>query len=586
VKLAVPEQLDRPRAVSYLRVSTKEQAERDGDPEGFSIPAQRQANLRAAESLGADVVAEFVDRGESARSAARPELQRMLKFVEAEPISYCIVHKVDRLARNRVDDVEINLALTKAGARLISATENIDESPSGMLLHGIMSSIAEFYSRNLANEVIKGLSQKAKAGGTIARAPLGYLNIRTTDGEGREARTVVVDEHRAPLIAWAFERYANGDISIRRLALELEVRGLTSRSTPKRPSRAIYANQLHKMFLNPYYKGEVHFQGVSFVGRHTPLVSETIWQKVQDTMAAHVVGEKIRSHPHFLNGTVFCGHCGSRLGVQHSRNRYGVIYEYFICSGRHTRRNGCPQGAILIEEIERRVVDLYRATALSSSERDTVESILSNLLAATINEIQATNRKLQTEHSRLKDRQRKLLEAHYANAVPLDLMRSEQEQIGVQLVSIEERLSRGQLQVDDVHTNLLFALNIAEVCFDAYQRAPSHVRRLMNQAFFTHIFVTDEGIRPEMTAPMAVVRHNSLRANLHQPSEKFNDRIRMEIPQATDDNTVEYQEPRPRFLSGRGSDNKYMVDPRRFELLTSSMRTRRATNCAKGPFAA
>jgi len=164
---------------------------------GFSgfVP---EANRRKADALGADIVAEFVDRGESARSADRPELKRMLQFVTSEPIAYCVVHKVDRLARNRADDVEINLALTKAGARLVSATENIDETPSGMLLHGVMSSIAEFYSRNLANEVLKGLNQKARSGGTISRAPMGYRNVRRLDGEGREVRTVEIDEERGP----------------------------------------------------------------------------------------------------------------------------------------------------------------------------------------------------------------------------------------------------------------------------------------------------------------------------------------------------------------------------------------------------
>ncbi|MBK6886859.1 MAG: recombinase family protein [Tetrasphaera sp.] len=71
-------------AVSYLRVSTKEQAERDGDPEGYSIPAQRAANSRKAHSLGAVIVEEFVDRGESARSADREELKRMLAYIQTK----------------------------------------------------------------------------------------------------------------------------------------------------------------------------------------------------------------------------------------------------------------------------------------------------------------------------------------------------------------------------------------------------------------------------------------------------------------------------------------------------------------------
>src|SRR4051812_27481130 len=167
-----------PNAILYVRVSTKEQAERDGDPEGYSIPAQREACKRKATSLDAAVIEEFVDRGESARTADRPELQRLLDFVLDNRVTYVIVHKIDRLARNRADDVAINVALKQAGVQLVSVTENIDETPAGILLHGIMSSIAEFYSRNLANEVIKGLVQKAKNGGTPTPAPLGHLNVR------------------------------------------------------------------------------------------------------------------------------------------------------------------------------------------------------------------------------------------------------------------------------------------------------------------------------------------------------------------------------------------------------------------------
>lgn len=200
-------------AVSYLRVSTKEQAERGGRDEGFSIPAQREANLRKARDLDAIIVEEFVDAGESARKADRPELMRMIEYVAAHDITYCIVHKVDRLARNRADDVAIHLALQEAGVMLISATENIDETPSGMLLHGIMSTIAEFYSHNLATEVAKGMNQKAIGGGTNGKAPIGYLNVRTRDELGRELRTIELDPERAPIIEWAFKAYASGTMN-------------------------------------------------------------------------------------------------------------------------------------------------------------------------------------------------------------------------------------------------------------------------------------------------------------------------------------------------------------------------------------
>ena len=216
---------------------TKEQATKGGRDEGFSIPAQRQANARKAEDLGARIVAEFVDAGESARSADRPDLQRMLEYIATHQVTYCIVHKVDRLARNRLDDVEIHRRLVEAGVTLVSATENIDETPSGMLLHGIMSTIAEFYSRNLATEVVKGLSQKAAQGGTVTKAPIGYLNVGVRDDFGREVRTVEIDEERARLVRWAFQVFASGDWTTSQLHQELVARGLTTAASPRRPSR-------------------------------------------------------------------------------------------------------------------------------------------------------------------------------------------------------------------------------------------------------------------------------------------------------------------------------------------------------------
>ncbi|WP_413454946.1 recombinase family protein [Glutamicibacter sp. FR1] len=103
-------------AVSYLRVSNREQAEKGGTDEGFSIPAQREATKRKAEQLGAGIVEEFVDAGASAKSSDRPELMRMIQYVKAKKVAYCIVHKVDRLALNRADDVSIHLALQQCGS--------------------------------------------------------------------------------------------------------------------------------------------------------------------------------------------------------------------------------------------------------------------------------------------------------------------------------------------------------------------------------------------------------------------------------------------------------------------------------------
>ncbi|TDE88136.1 recombinase family protein [Occultella glacieicola] len=115
-------------AVSYIRVSTARQADRGGARDGFSIPAQRDANQRQAYGLGALVAAEFVDRGQSGRNTNCPGLQQMLAYLREHQVDYVIVHKLDRLARSRADDVAITQAIRASGARLISSTEGIDRS--------------------------------------------------------------------------------------------------------------------------------------------------------------------------------------------------------------------------------------------------------------------------------------------------------------------------------------------------------------------------------------------------------------------------------------------------------------------------
>ena len=249
---------------------------------------------------------------------------QVIQYVQTHKVAYCIVHKVDRLARNRADDVAIHLALRDAGVMLVSATENIDETPSGMLLHGIMSTIAEFYSRNLATEVVKGMSQKAVSGGTIGKAPVGYLNALSRDELGREVRSVVIDEQRSPHVRWAFQAYASGDWTVSQITDELADRGLTTPPTPRRPAKPLVASTVHRMLTNPYYKGEVVYKGVTYPGKHEPLVAPEVWYQVQSVLTAHQSAADAHSvHDHYLKGTVYCGQCGSRMMITHAKNRHG-----------------------------------------------------------------------------------------------------------------------------------------------------------------------------------------------------------------------------------------------------------------------
>ena len=483
----------RPLAVSYLRVSTKEQAGKGGTDEGYSIPAQRAANHKKADEVGALIVEEFVDAGESARKADRPALQAMLDYITHNKISYCVVHKVDRLARNRADDVTIHLALQHAGVMLVSASENIDETPSGMLLHGVMSTIAEFYSRNLATEVVKGMTQKAKTGGTPAKAPLGYINTQTRDPEGRHVRGVEIDPERGPLIQWAFQVYASGEWTVNQLREELTRRGLTSLPTPKRPSRPIAKSTLYRLLANPYYKGDIIYRGTCYQGNHQPLVSPEVFLQVQAVLKSHAHAEiRNQTHDHYLKGSLYCGHCQSRLILTHAKSSTGTIYPYYICSGRQNKTTNCSLQAIHVATAEQLVEDHYTTLTLTAPERAAarhrVTDMFDQLVATTRDDLAH----MIAEKHRIEAQQDRLLDAHLDGALSLDVMTRKQRTLEERLAVLDHDIHQARADYAPNKKTLDEYLALTTDPHTLYQRSNESTRRLANQLFFPHMWVTEQ----------------------------------------------------------------------------------------------
>ena len=541
-------------AVSYLRVSTREQAERGGTDEGFSIPAQRDANTRKAEELGARIVREFVDAGESARSADRDGLQAMLAFIAATRVQFCIVHKLDRLARNRADDVAIHQALLAAGVTLVSATESIDQTPSGMLVHGIMSSIAEFYSRNVATEVTKGLTQKLAQGGTPMRAPIGYLNIRRIDEHGREVRTVEIDPVRGPLIAWAFETYATGDVSVAALLRDLTARGLVTVPSPKRPSKALGRNTLYKLLTNPYYAGVIRYKGALHPGAHNPLVQPALFDQVQALLKARNA-EQTRHvrHTHHLKGLLYCGTCGSRMLLDFATNPRGTTYAYYVCSGRAAKRTPCTRRAVPVAVAERLVEDAYADITISDAD---YQALAAQVDAAFDRRSAGRDREfadLTAHRTRLEAESDKLLAAHFADAIDLPTLKRHQDRIRAGLADINQRLTEHDEQHTGGRAFLHDSLRLLTDAKHAYARSDDTNRRLANQAFDTRLDITDdEHLRPRLSEPFAT------------------------ITQTVKGRNAEREHPTSSDVGCSRKDS--WVEPRRFELLTSCLQSRRSTN--------
>lgn len=492
-------------AVVYLRVSTAEQASKGADAEGYSIPAQREACYRKAKELGAEVVDQYIDRGETAKVADRPALNLMLaRIADQGDIDYVIVHKLDRLARNRMDDANLTFAIAQHGARLISCSEHIDDTPAGKLTHGILAVINQYQSDNLATESTKGMLKKAQLGGTPGKAPIGYRNVRQRIN-GDDVATVIVDEERAPHVRWAFRAFSGGDLSLGQLEAELDHRGLRTPPAKSRGNRPMSKSMIARMLRDRYYIGFVTYKGVDYDGNHEPLIDPDTFWTVQEVLAERSTKQtKLRTHKHYLRGLLFCARCDRQLVFTRSRGRRGDDYDYFFCPG---RREGCNLPYVATSEIEDELVGFWqRSIAMPANLASAIRTHVEKQVTEERDDIDRQMRKHRRAVATISSAQERLLDAYLSGTITKEQFSERQEKHAKQMAAAERALQANRVHWNDVERTFTDVLELAQHAGAAYARASGEVRRQLNRAFFTRIIVDAETIQgAEVTDTFAAI---------------------------------------------------------------------------------
>ena len=246
----------------------------------------------------------------------------MLVYLKKHP-SVCrtiLVEKTDRLYRNikdygTVDELDVEIHLVKEN-EVISRESRSSEQ----FVHGIKVLMARNYSLNLAEETIKGMTEKARAGMYPSYAPVGYRNIAGVDGK----RIIVPDPDAASVITELFERFAAGRHSLKALVREFNEEGVKLRG------RKLYRSLVHHILRKRVYTGDFDWDGTTYPGIHEPLVTRECWQRVQELLDTRAKN-KIRKvkHDFAYTGLVHCGHCGCLLVGELKKGKY----VYYHCTG-------------------------------------------------------------------------------------------------------------------------------------------------------------------------------------------------------------------------------------------------------------
>jgi len=480
-------------SVIYLRVSNAESARRNGEAEGYSLPVQRDRCRSRASELVASVQEEFIDPGKTGTTMNRSGLQDLLAYVDEHHPTYVIVYKLDRLARHLLDSLLIRRQLEAAGSQLVSCSEHFDSSPAGELTLNFMGSVNQYYSSNLREEMKSKMIAKVRSGGTVGKAPPGYLNT-ISRVNGVEVRSVALDEQRAPLMLWAFEEYSTGEWTLTSMTEALKDKGLTTVPSAKYAEKPIPRSTLARLLRNSYYTGVIVYKGITYEGNHPQLVSQETFDKVQDVLDAHNVGgQKQRVHNHYLKGSVRCGKCGSTLCITRAVNRHGSQYLYFFCLGNYRRYTKCQEGAVPVELVESYIEDKWRAVQFNAGYADTITELLTSELSGYRKQQDKDKARALKRRVQLNEERKKLLSAHYQGALPVDLMKEEQARITAELEEGERAIRAAEVQLDQLEILVRRCMQFLTHSYESYVSSPPGIRRQLNQAMFEAFFVTHDG---------------------------------------------------------------------------------------------
>ena len=347
------------KAVIYARYSSDSQREE-------SIEGQIRECTAFAEKNGITVLRHYIDRAFSAKTDNRPEFQNMIKDSNKKLFDTVIVWKLDRFARNRYDSARHKATLKKNGVKVVSATEAIADGSVGIMMETILEGMAEYYSVDLSEKVVRGMTDNALKcmfnGGT---KPIGYIIDKEQHFQ--------IDPVTSPFVLAAFEKYADG-------ATMTEIRDyLNENGITNTRGKPMTYNSVQHLLNNRRYIGEYVYREIVVPDGIPAIVPLDLFERVQEKMAKNkkAPARHKAEDDYLLTTKLFCGHCGAYMCGESGTSRTGLVHHYYKCVSVKKKRAECHKKPVKKRWIE----DLVVAEAMKMvMDDDVVDAIISMLM--------------------------------------------------------------------------------------------------------------------------------------------------------------------------------------------------------------
>ena len=335
-------------AVAYARYSSAGQRD-------VSIEQQLQDIRAFAKREGYTLVHEYADHAKSGfkNSSARTAFQSMMASADSGTFDTVICWKVDRFGRNREESALFKGRLRRFGVKVLYAMEPIPEGSAGVLLEGMLEATAEWYSRQLSENVIRGMTDNARRCLFNGTHIYGYA-------AGPDGRYIIQPEEAA-VVREIFTLYRSG-YSASMIARDLNARGLkTWRGNP------FCAQGILKIISNERYTGVYIWGSFRHPGGMPAIIDQADFleaQQMKNKTARHVEQGAV---DYLLTGKAYCGLCGSALVGDSGTSKGGNRYYYYSCYHRKHDR-ACSKKSVKKDYLEDLVISFVLDHVLSDAE--------------------------------------------------------------------------------------------------------------------------------------------------------------------------------------------------------------------------
>lgn len=320
------------KAIKYFLYARRSIEKKDGEENVASIDSQLIEMKKLAETEGLEVVKIFQET-KSAKRPGREQFNEMVRQIQQGKANGILAWKIDRLARNPIDEGTIKYLLQERVVEHIRAHDRSWYSDDHSLIASVEFGTSTQYSRDLSKHVKRGLRAQAEKGYRPNMAPIGYKNSKRRE-KGKEE--ILMDEIRFPIVRKIFDLMLSGAYNVPQLwEIANNQLGLRMRYG-NRPEKYVTRSNLYKILTNPFYYGEFEYAGQWYPGNHTPMITRDEYDKIQ-----HLLGREGRprpkTHKFAYTGLMKC-ECGASITAcekwKHQKNGNVHHYTYYYCTRR------------------------------------------------------------------------------------------------------------------------------------------------------------------------------------------------------------------------------------------------------------